>query len=341
MPVHHSLQLDFQVPDPARLTTIRNGETKLGQTVQRANPTHWQPSIEASDARFVWIGIAEDIGVRANGGVGGAQTAPEAGLRALLNIQNQPEYVDGASLLIGGLLTASIAEEASLDALREAVVQIDAEVTNRIRTIVASGKVPIVMGGGHNNCYGLVRGTSEAIGQPLAAVNLDAHSDFRQVEGRHSGNGFRYAYNEGYLKKYAPICLHRNYNDPTIVAELLANEDFLPSFYEEAFLSGTDGFEDVLTAAFSHSKGFRTGLELDLDCIEGMLSSAMTPSGLTMREARRYVCRAASEIAPAYLHLTEGVMQRADGLQSAVTGKALAYLASDFMRRYTFPESNR
>ncbi|RYD50977.1 MAG: arginase [Sphingobacteriales bacterium] len=334
-----SLQLHFTVPDPASLTTVRKSETKLGQLVQRADLNRWNQSIEASDAKFVWIGLAEDIGVRANGGVGGAQTAPEAGLKALLNIQNQPE-VNGTSLLIGGLLTASIPEDASLDALREAVVQIDAEVTTRIRTIVASGKIPVVMGGGHNNCYGLLRGTSEAIRQPVAALNLDAHSDFRQAEGRHSGNGFRYAYNEGYLKKYVPICLHRNYNDPALVAELMATDDFLPSFYEDVFLSGTDRFEDTLTAAFDHSRGFRTGLELDLDCIEGMLSSAMTPSGLTMREARRYVCRAAAETTPAYLHLTEGVVQRSDGLQSALTAKALAYLASDFMRRHPVPESN-
>jgi formiminoglutamase len=34
------------------------------------------------------------------------------------------------------------------------------------------------------------------------AINFDAHSDFRILEGRHSGNGFSYAYEEGFLKKY-------------------------------------------------------------------------------------------------------------------------------------------
>jgi formiminoglutamase len=33
------------------------------------------------------------------------------------------------------------------------------------------------------------------------AINFDAHSDFRILEGRHSGNGFSYAYEEGFLKK--------------------------------------------------------------------------------------------------------------------------------------------
>ncbi len=38
---------------------------------------------------------------------------------------------------------------------------------------------------------------------PLAqinSINLDAHSDFRPAEGRHSGNGFRYAEEDGYLQ---------------------------------------------------------------------------------------------------------------------------------------------
>jgi arginase family enzyme len=32
------------------------------------------------------------------------------------------------------------------------------------------------------------------------AINFDAHSDFRILEGRHSGNGFSYAYEEGFQK---------------------------------------------------------------------------------------------------------------------------------------------
>jgi formiminoglutamase len=42
------------------------------------------------------------------------------------------------------------------------------------------------------------------------AINFDAHSD-RILEGRHSGNGFSYAYEEGFLKKYFIFGLHENY----------------------------------------------------------------------------------------------------------------------------------
>ncbi len=325
------LQIHFHIPDSAEYTAVRPGETKLGQAVSAARAADWAHSIAESPARFVWLGLAEDVGVRANGGVGGTDTAPEAGLRALLNIQNHAG-ISGNDLLIGGLLQCRIPENTALEALREAVAEIDLLVAEKVRKIVSAGKVPVVMGGGHNNCYGLLRGAAEALEQPLAAINLDAHSDFRKMDGRHSGNGFRYAFEEGFLKKYAPVGLHRNYNAPDILAELQASPDCRVSWYEDIFLGERDLFEETLTAAFAHASGFPTGIELDVDCIENVLSSAMTPSGISMRAARRFVVRAARECNVAYLHLTEGVAQRADGLQSATTGKMLAYLASDFMR---------
>lgn len=327
------LKAHFSIPDPFLYTTTRTGETKLGETVQTARATDWQKSIAESNARFVWLGLAEDVGVRANGGIAGAHTAPEAGLRALLNIQNN-SGIRGDNLLLGGLLHCSVPENTSLEALRAAVAEIDLLVAERVRVIVAAGKIPLVMGGGHNNAYGLLRGASEALRGPVAAINLDAHSDFRKKEGRHSGNGFRYAYEGGFLMKYALVGLHRNYNAPELVAELSSNPDFCPSFYEDIFLGERTLFEDALTAALRHTAGFATGIELDLDCIEGVLASAVTPAGISMREARRFVIRAARESRPAYLHLTEGVVMREDGLQSAVTGKVLAYLASDFMRSF-------
>jgi formiminoglutamase len=42
------------------------------------------------------------------------------------------------------------------------------------------------------------------------AINFDAHSTFI-LEGRHSGNGFSYAYEEGFLKNILFFGLHENY----------------------------------------------------------------------------------------------------------------------------------
>jgi formiminoglutamase len=57
-------------------TKTRSGETKLGEKIQAiSNEKKWQDELKKSPAKFVLIGIPEDIGVRANFGVGGTQTA--------------------------------------------------------------------------------------------------------------------------------------------------------------------------------------------------------------------------------------------------------------------------
>ena len=68
---------------------------------------------------------------------------------------------------------------------------------SKLVEIVPSGKIPIIIGGGHNNAYGNIKGLALAKGKPVNAINFDAHSDFRIMEGRHSGNGFSYAFEEG------------------------------------------------------------------------------------------------------------------------------------------------
>lgn len=44
----------------------------------------------------------------------------------------------------------------------------------------------------------------------INCVNLDAHPDYGVTEGRHSGNAFRYAEEDGYLGKYCIIGVHEN-----------------------------------------------------------------------------------------------------------------------------------
>jgi formiminoglutamase len=66
---------------------------------------------------------------------------------------------------------------------------------------------------GHNNAYGCIKGAAKGLYKagiiPLVqinAINLDAHADFRPLEGRHSGNAFRYADEDGLPGK---ILCHR------------------------------------------------------------------------------------------------------------------------------------
>ncbi|MDP4854573.1 MAG: hypothetical protein NWR20_00700, partial [Schleiferiaceae bacterium] len=64
------------------------------------------------DAPFVLLGIAEDFGIRANGGRAGAAKTPEGVLTALLNISIN-EWVPDNLLAWGGIL--DLRKETSVD----------------------------------------------------------------------------------------------------------------------------------------------------------------------------------------------------------------------------------
>lgn len=322
------------------LTAQRDGETKLGEKVDVPAGDDLAVALVASKARFVLFGIPEDIGVRANLGVGGAHTAWEPALKALLNVQSTPK-LRGDELLVLGAFDFADWMEKSLgeapESLRGWVSRIDDVVFPLVQAIVKAGKVPLVVGGGHNNAYPLLKGCSQAMEQPLHCINLDAHSDYRRPEGRHSGNGFRYARQEGFLDRYSIIGLHENYNSSTIAGELESDDRIRISWYEDIFLRGKRSFEQAVQEALDFGKG-PCGIELDLDCIEGVLSSAATPSGIAVTQARQYLSMAARP-RPVYLHLTEGATELRDGRKDPTTGKLIAYLLTDFMKAFLVADS--
>jgi formiminoglutamase len=172
------------------------------------------------------------------------------------------------------------------------------------------------------------------MGDAVNCINLDAHSDYRMMEGRHSGNGFRYAKADGYLARYAIVGLHRNYNSNAVLSDLSEDADIHHAFYEDIFLWQEQSFKEAITAAIAHTKGLPTGIELDLDCIERVLSSAATPCGITTLEARQYLVQCAGTAKPAYLHLTEGAAELRDGRKDGSTAKLIAYLVSDFIKAF-------
>lgn len=329
-------QLKLYIPEDIRtFINKREGETKLGEMIQLSDGKNLEHSLSQSAARFVILGLPEDIGVRANNGIGGAHTAWPGFLKSFLNIQHNHALSGTDFLLLGHLDFTDWMDsciDADLQQLRNFTAHIDDQVYPVIKAIVSHGKIPIVIGGGHNNAYPLLKGTSIALNKPVSAVNLDAHSDFRMVEGRHSGNGFRYAYQEGFLKKYAMLGLHEAYNSEGITAELKGNPDMLPLFWEDIFLRGKRRWEEVMQEALSFVSRESFGVELDLDCIEQVLSSAATPVGIHTHHALQYLYRCGLSLNAIYLHLPEGVIQRADGQQNILTGKLLSYLVQAFVK---------
>ncbi|MDB5201116.1 MAG: arginase [Ferruginibacter sp.] len=342
----------YSKSDVLSLTKVRRFETKIGERVQTLkNDSEWPEVLQQSTAKYVLVGIPEDIGVKANLGIGGADTTWHPFLNAFLNIQSNDFLTGDDLLLLGhfdfGDLKYLIEHNAYnrdelIDAYRHAVNIIDEEVEQMMKTIAASKKIPIIIGGGHNNCYPIIKGVSKGLYKadvlPLAqinCINLDAHTDYRSMEGRHSGNGFRYAETDGYMGKYCVVGLHENYIPQNVLTDIHANPFIQYTSYEDIFIHERKNFIQAIAHATGFTEDTHTGIELDLDCIEQVLCSAATPSGFTALHARQYINFAATDAKVAYLHICEGACQLADGTKDDFTAKLISYLVSDFIKANT------
>jgi formiminoglutamase len=331
----------FSDNEVAALVRHRPGEAKLGARITVIGPDA-ESALSKSGCRFVLLGIPEDIGVRANQGRAGAATAVQPAIDSILNLQSN-SYLDGTSIaLLGEVDVEDLSREAEgldqrtaegLTALRELVVTIDSRVTDIIRTIVAMGRIPIVVGGGHNNSYGCIKGASLALGKPLNVINCDQHLDFREAEGRHSGNGFTYAFNEGWLGKYVVYGTHEQYNNAAALSKFMAHPASLyHRSYESVFVREEVTPKEALLQCFGFLGKSHCGIEIDLDSIINVPSSARSSSGMGVAEARQFIYRAASLLNPAYLHIAEGAPVLAHRKADYKTGKLIAYLVSDFIK---------
>ncbi|MGB0891183.1 MAG: formimidoylglutamase [Flavobacteriaceae bacterium] len=311
----------------------RKGETKIGELVQTVISLE---ELVNSSAEFVIIGVPEDIGVKMNYGNGGAQTAFIPALKSFLNTQ-QNKFINGKDILILGYLDYAKEVEEFNGFDREKgdylVRTIDTKLSEIIKVIVKANKTPIIIGGGHNNSYGNLKGLSEGKEQAINAINLDAHTDLRRLEERHSGNGFSYAIEHNYLNKYFMFGLHENYTPQYIFDFMHSNTNIDYNLFEELEVYQTTTFESELQRANNFIENTSFGIEIDLDCIQSFPSSAMTPSGFTPQQTRRFVYYFGKNKNASYLHICEGapaVMN--DSIANGQVGKFISYLISDFIK---------
>lgn len=317
------------------LTNKRDGETKFGEKVQVATSID---TLATSDARYVLIGIPEDVGVRANHGRPGTASAWNNTLKALLNIQSnaftQPEkflilgIVDCEQEMLLAISTDNTTENYH-SFLGKLVSIIDEKVTFVIQKVVEAGKIPIVIGGGHNNSYGNIKGSSQALGKPIHVLNFDAHSDFRYPEYRHSGNGFSYAFDENFLKNYFIFGLHQNYTSKEVFERLNKNSQSVRyCLFEDICVKGKIDFDAALEQADSFVTNERFGLEIDLDALQNIPASAKTPSGFSVNELRRFVSFFSKNKNLVYVHICEAA-PKPNSDEEILVGKLISYLITD------------
>ncbi|MBS1647482.1 MAG: formimidoylglutamase [Bacteroidetes bacterium] len=343
----------YTLKDIKERTRSRYGECKVGDVIAcPPSAGEAESFLQQATAPFVLIGIPEDIGVRANLGRPGAHTAWKPAVENILNLQSN-DFLNAKNLLVLGEVELSdLMQQAQafssnknkheVSSLRKLVELIDARVAAIIEKIVAAKKIPIVVGGGHNNAYPIIKATNETLrkenkthARGINVLNCDAHADFRALEGRHSGNGFSYAFEEGALAKYAVLGLHEQYNAHSILQKFNTNKNqLLYKSYEDIFLREKETFAQALDACIDFCKDTFCGVEIDLDAITNVPSSARTSCGISPLQARQYVYNCAKKLPAAYLHIPEGAPVLAHLKADNKTGKLIAYLVSDFIKGF-------
>ncbi|MUP46159.1 formimidoylglutamase [Gramella sp. BOM4] len=315
-----------------RMIAFRKGEVKFGEKIQFVSSLE---ELKQHSSKYVILGISEDIGVRANHGKAGTSEAWNSFLSAFVNIQvnrfNDPENC----ILLGELELRDLMEKASfIDdtdpnyyiKLGDMVKKIDVILSEVIEQIISAKKIPVVIGGGHNNSYGNIKGAAKAFSRPVNVINIDAHTDLRQLEHRHSGNGFSYAIEGQFLKDYHIFGLHKNYTPEYIFEQMHASETIKYSLFED--LAGSP---EQLNSEFKKALDFTArssfGFELDCDAIAHFPSSASSPAGFSLEQVRNFVNLVAENENCCYFHICE-----AAPTDNSRVGKALSYLVSDFIR---------
>ncbi|SHM18357.1 formimidoylglutamase [Flavobacterium xinjiangense] len=333
----------FTINDLAKVTNHRSGEIKFGEKmITIPKDSDALDFLKTSDAKYVLFGIPEDIGIRANFGRPGAASAWESAIKSIANIQHN-RFCKGNQLIVLGQLEVSkeMQEVENLDfndiddraKLSQLVEQIDKDVSHIIFNIVKLGKTPIIIGGGHNNSYGNIKGSALAKGKSVNAINFDAHSDFRILEGRHSGNGFSYAYEEGFLKKYFIFGLHENYTSKSVLDIIKKIEDRVRyNTYDSINIRREKEFNQEMEQALEFINDDFYGIEIDLDAIPNIACSAMTMSGFSVEQLRQFISFFAKYKNATYLHICEGAPDLGEDKNNHLIGKLIGYLVTDFIK---------
>ena len=338
--------IPFTIKDLAKITNHRSGEIKFGEKmITVPKDTDSLTFLTTCEAKYVLFGIPEDIGIRANFGRPGAASAWDSAIKSIANIQHN-RFCKGNQLFILGQLnvSAEMKEVEHLDfndiddrsKLSQLVEKIDKDVSHIIFNIIKLGKIPIIIGGGHNNAYGNIKGSALAKGKPINAINFDAHSDFRILEGRHSGNGFSYAFEEGFLKKYFIFGLHENYTSKSVLDIIKKIEDRVRyNTYDSVNIRKEKDFNQEMALALEFISDDFFGIEIDLDSIPNIACSAMTLSGFSVEQLRQFISYFAKNKNATYLHICEGAPDLGEEKNNHLIGKLIGYLVTDFMKSNT------
>ncbi len=330
-----------------QITVKRRGEPRLGEVLELITSA---PQLKRSNAQYLLIGIPEDLGVKANGGRPGAAKTWAAFLSHFCSMaaaQNSPTdkvailgSIDCQDLMEQGaeLNWSDPEDQKTFD---ELITSLDHRVETVIEPLISAGFIPVVIGGGHNNALGILKGSAKGLNQSMHCLNIDAHTDLRPDDYRHSGNGFQRALVEKHLGRYGIFGLHEHTLSPGI-SNFIQHINFKQhkSQHQENKTIDYLSLNKWLDTPLPHRNELfakwkesivedHFGLEFDLDVIADMGSSAQSPVGLSLQEIRPLVRSIAGHANLRYIHLCEGAPEL--GLYPSQVVKTLSVLCLDLM----------
>ncbi|MGH8780326.1 formimidoylglutamase [Paraburkholderia sp.] len=173
----------MRVPFDEKIWSGRSDDGEPGDTRRVFNQvTRFSAASRRSDGPVI-VGFGSDEGVRRNQGRVGAAHAPKELRRALAGLPAKEalQIADAGDI---------VCDDGDLELAQ-------AELANVVDEVLASGAMPLVLGGGHEVAWGTYRGlrmhlddTATARARRLLIVNFDAHFDLRQKRPANSGTPF-------------------------------------------------------------------------------------------------------------------------------------------------------
>ena len=233
--------------------------------------------------RCALLGLADDLGVKLNGGRPGARGGPSA-FRAALARYGVPWDGERRRALDVTIYDAGDIIPASADG-EQGLLETHARVERAVAALRERGMLVLCVGGGHDLSLPALAAVSASLGVPLGGINLDAHLDVRQKVG--SGMPFRRLIEGRWLdpRRFVELGLGRFVNDSGDL-EWLRAQGGTAVHADAIFEKGLDAHA-ALDVAASEGPAF---VSIDLDALDQSIApgvSAPNPLGLPLRDAAR------------------------------------------------------
>jgi formiminoglutamase len=330
-----------------QITVKRHGEPRLGEALSLITSPE---ELAASKVRYLIVGIPEDLGVSANGGRRGAAKTWEAFLTHFCSLALAKNNLVNNVAILGSINCQDLMDQGKTlngqnpqdqKTFDQLITRLDHRVETVIQPLISAGFIPVVIGGGHNNALGLLKASSKALSQAMNCLNIDAHTDLRPDDYRHSGNGFHRALIEKHLGRYGIFGLHEHTLSPGITnfIQHVNFEKQKPSNEQNKqidYLSLNEWLDTPVAQRHNRLKQWiepiiqnHFGLEIDLDVIADMGSSAQSPVGFSLEEVRLAARAIAGHHNLRYIHLCEGAPEL--GLYPGQVVKTLSALCFDLI----------